>query len=147
MSAASTPSNVSLNALYIEAIELTRRATTPPPPEVNPTETLCHKAKATQDKLYAELRDKLPGIVRGAASHGKTTADLLTFSGNEKYNDDFSYLFLLKGPRDREQKYDLYRHGFMPLFDRLTKDVVPFQLMFTWVPGCNLNKVTLEWSA
>ena len=135
-----------LNALYTEAIELTRRATTPPPPEVNPTETLCHKAKTAQDTLYSELFDKLPDIVRAAATQGKTTADLLTFSGNEKYTDDFSYLFLMKGPRDREQKYDLYRYGFVPLFDRLTRDVVPFQLMFTWVPGCNLNKVTLEWS-
>lgn len=142
----SNPKTVSLNALYTEAIELARRASSPPPADVNPTETLCQKAKVAQDKLFDVLLDKLPDIVRAAATQGRTTADVLTFSGNDKFCDDFSYLFLMKGPRDREQKYDLYRYGFVPLFDRLTRDVVPFQLMFTWVPGCNLNKVTLEWS-
>lgn len=136
-----------LSILYDEAIDLTRRSVSPAPLDADPTEALCHNAKRAQDKLFAELFEKLPDSVRTAAAQGRTTAELLTFSGNEKYDDEFSYLFLVKGPRDREQKYDLYRYGFRPLHDRLAQGVLPFTLNFTWVPGCNLNKVTLEWSA
>jgi len=133
-------------ALFQEAVELTKNATRRPPEDVDPTKVLCEKAKISQEKLRRDVLEKIPGIVKTAATEGRSTADILTFSGSEKYDDDFSYLFLLKGPRDREQKYDLYRHGFIPLYDTLLHDVVPFQAMFTWIPGCNLNKVTLEWS-
>lgn len=135
-----------MNSVFNEAVELTRASVHVPVVEENPTAALCANVKIAQDKLRADLLAKLPIIVRGAAGQGRSTVDMLTFSGNEKYDDDFSYLFLLKGPREREQKYDLYRYGFVPLFDTLLNEVTPFQLMFTWVPGCNLNKLTLEWS-
>ena len=132
--------------IFNEAIALAR--TSPPSPfvEDNPTAVLCANVKIAQDKLFAELLQKLPLVVLDAAKQGRYTTDLLVFSGNEKYDADFSYLFLLKGPREREQKYDLFRCGFVPLFDTIMTNVTPFQLMFTWVPGCNLNKLTLEWS-
>lgn len=116
-----------------------------PPKEEDPTSVLCARVKTAQTKLEEELKYLLPSIVRASALQGKKTADLLTFTGSEKYDDEFSFLFLLKGPRDREQKYDLYKHGFVPLFDCLTNEVAPFKLAFTWVPGCNLNKLTLSW--
>lgn len=134
-------------ALFQEAVALMKSATEKPPEDVDPTKVLCEKAKISQEKLRKEVLEKIPTIVKAAAQQGRSTVDVLSFSGNEKYDDDFSYLFLLKGPRDREQKYDLYRHGFVPLFDTLLHDVVPFQAMFTWIPGCNLNKVTLEWGS
>ena len=137
---------MALTTLFNETVALSRASTTTPPADEDPTAALCATVKIAQDKLRTELLEKLPTIVRAAASQGRFTADLLTFSGNEKYDDDFSYFFLLKGPRDREQKYDLYRHGFVPLFDTLLVEVPPFQLTFTWIPGCNLNKLTLEWS-
>lgn len=137
---------MALTDLFNEAIELARTSEAVPACEENPTATLCANVKIAQEKLRADLLSKLPDVVRRAASQGRYTVDLLTFSGNEKYDDDFSYLFLMKGPRDKEQRYDLYRYGFVPLYDTLLGDVGPFQLMFTWIPGCNLNKLTLEWS-
>ncbi len=137
---------MSFTSLFQEAVELTRSSVHVPCIDENPVVVLCANAKTAQDKLRDELLAKLPQLVRSSAGQGRSTVDLLTFSGNEKYDDDFSYLFLLKGPREREQKYDLFRHGFVPLFDTLLTDVTPFQLMFTWIPGSNTNKLTLEWS-
>lgn len=137
---------MALTYLYNETVALTREATEIPPAEDDPTAALCERVKIAQDKLRHDLNEKLPDLVRAAALQGRSSTALLTFSGNDKYDDDFSYLFLLKGPRDREQKYDLYRHGFVPLYDTLLNEVTPFQMLFTWIPGCNLNKLTLEWS-
>jgi hypothetical protein len=138
--------SVSFAPLYNEVVALSRASSVQPPLEENPTETLCARVKKAQEKLRDELLENIPSIVRVAATQGRSVADVLTFSGNEKYDAEFSYLFLLKGPRDREQKYDLYRHGFVPLFDTLMGDVPPFQLLFSWLPGCNLNKLTVEWT-
>lgn len=137
---------MTLILLYNEAVELTKACTAAPTPDVDPTAVLCEKAKASQEKLRSELLVKVPMAVRAAAIQGKSSVDILSFTGSEKFEDDFSYLFLLKGPRDREQKYDLYRHGFVPLYDTLMNDVVPFPLTMKWVPGCNLNTLTLEWA-
>ena len=138
---------MALTTLFNEAVELSRAVAETPIADEDPTAALCATVKIAQDTLQRELVDKLPSIVRTAASQGRSTADLLTFSGNEKYDDEFSYLFLVKGPRDREQKYDLYRHGFVPLYDTLSREVHPFKILFTWIPGCNLNKLTLEWGS
>ena len=137
--------NMTFTSLFSEVVQLTKLASTLPPIDEDPTAVLCEHAGIAQNKLRDEIIEKIPIIARAAASQGRSTVDLLSFNGSQKYDDDFSYLFLLKGPRDREQKYDLYKHGFSSLFETLTHDVSPFKLTFTWVPGCNLNKLTLTW--
>lgn len=135
----------SFEDLFREVVALTKNSKEVHEVEVHPTLVLCSRVAQVQDKLKQELFEKIPECVRCAAGKGKNAADILTFTGNEKYDDDFSYLFLLKGPRDREQKYDLHRHGFNPLIDILSREVNPFEVTFTWVPGCNMNKVTVSW--
>ena len=137
---------MALTDLFHEVVEITKYASNLPPIDEDPTVALCEKVVVVQEKLRKELLERLPSIVRAAASQGRSSIDLLTFNGSDKYDDDFSYLFLLKGPRDREQKYDLHTHGFSPLYNTLVRDVFPFELTFTWVPGCNLNKLTLGWT-
>lgn len=133
--------------LYDDVVRTARLVTDPPPLDADPTAILCERITLVQKKLRDDLLEKFPGIVKDAAALGKTTADLLAFSGNEKYDDDFSYLFLLKGPRDREQKYDLYQHGFIPLYETLAMDVTPFGMHFTWIPGANQNRVSVHWDS
>ena len=132
--------------LFEKACEVSTSVTTPPPPEPDLTSELVFAVSPVQKQLYGELVDSLETTVLEAAKMGRRHADVLTFHGNEKYKDtDFSYLFLLKGPRDREQRADVFEHGFVPLFDTLMYHFLPFTTQFVWVPGANVNKVRVHW--
>ena len=132
--------------LFEKARELSSAVTTPPPPEPDLTSELVYAVVPIQQQLRKDLADALESAVMEAARLGKRHADVLTFHGNEKYNDtDYSYLFLIKGPRDREQRVDIFEHGFIPLFDSLSYDFLPFTLHFVWVPGANVNKLRVSW--
>ena len=132
--------------LFEKARQLSASVTTPPPPELDLTEELVRTVIPIQQELRRELADALDTAVLDAARHGNRHASLLTFHGNEKYKDtDFSYLFLIKGPRDREQRADVFEHGFVPLYDTLAYDVLPFTLQFVWVPGANANTLRVHW--
>lgn len=132
--------------LFTKARELSSHVKTPPPPEPDLTANLISTVAPLQNALRKEIADTLEETVLAAAALGKRHADVLTFHGNEKYKDsDFSYLFLLKGPRDREQRVDVFEHGFVPLYDTLAYDFLPFTLQFKWIPGANVNKLRVHW--
>jgi hypothetical protein len=134
--------------LFHEALLLTREASivSPPTIEEHPTAAVCSKISPVQVRLKQSLLKRIPALVREAASQGRTSVDLLAFRGNDKFEDhEFSYLFLLKGPRDHEQHRDLRKYGYVPLLNTLVNDVMPFGLVFRWIPGANLNKLILEW--
>lgn len=139
--------------LFAEAVHLTASATSTPSAEHVPTlaEVAAHAADA-QRKLLAALRARLPDTVLAAAREGKTSAIALVFNGTEKFEsqspdyEDFSILFLLRGPRDRGQLEALYCCGFVPLLETLHAELAPFKVQHSWVPGSNANHVTVYWA-
>lgn len=144
-----------LSSLFFEASHLTR--STPiqsipsqlqqdaAPAEEDSIPTIVHQASQQQEKLKTELLLKIPDCVRLAASKGLLSTNILTFHGNDKFQQEFSYLFLLKGPRNREQRDLLSAAGFVPLLDTLRSECNPFEVRHTWMPGTNENHVTLFW--
>jgi len=132
--------------LFQKARDISSSITTPPPPDPDLTVALVEQITPVQHRLLRELIDSLEKNVLASAHVGKTYADILTFHGSEKYDDtEFSYLFLIKGPRDRDQRVDLSRHGFRPLYDSILSDIRPFSLQFVWIPGANVNKLRVNW--
>ena len=139
----------SFDSLFYEALQLT--STAPYVPEITaPVESIAdvvRKAAECQMALKDELLAKVPDAVRIAAGRGMTSNDILEFSGSDRYKTkgEFSYLFLLKGPRDREQRDALFAAGFVPLIEILRFEMAPFEVRHSWTPGTNANKVTLVW--
>jgi hypothetical protein len=137
----------SFDSLFYEALQLSSTAPCVPQGPVESIDDVVRKAAECQMALKAELLLKVPDAVRIAAGKGMTSSDILEFSGSDRYKGEFSYLFLLKGPRDREQRDALFAAGFVPLIEVLRFDMAPFEVRHSWTPGTNANKVTLVWPA
>lgn len=95
-------------------------------------------ARAAQDRLFETLLHGFEGLVRGAAAEGKHEVDLLAFEGADTFNNEFCYLYLLKGPRQPEA-------GIQPLLPELRRAVAPFRLRHVWRPGTVQNKLVVSW--
>lgn len=140
----------SFDTLFYEALQLSSTAPYVPQSLDAPIESIddvVRKAAECQMALKDELLLKVPDAVRIAAGRGMTSNDILEFSGSDRYKGkgEFSYLFLLKGPRDREQRDALFAAGFVPLIEILRFEMAPFEVRHSWTPGTNANKVTLVW--
>lgn len=139
--------------LFYEAVHLSSTAshttTTTLPVEASSdaTDDVIATASALQIKLKEVITKKIPDAVRMAAGSGSTTAVVLEFNGGDKFEGEFSYLFLLKGPRDREQRDALVSRGFVPLLPILQHELTPFDVRHSWTPGTNSNRLTLVWPA
>jgi hypothetical protein len=136
-----------IRALYVEAVHAAHTAETPTDDDVfvDPVTILCEDAALSQSKLRGKLLDVLPEAVKAAASRGKYSTALLEFSGSDKFDDNFSYLFLLKGPRDTPQQNDLAARGFVPLYTSMYHELRPFVLNYQWTPGTNSNALSVSW--
>jgi hypothetical protein len=133
-------------ALYNEAIRISHTAEpTDDDAFVDSVASLCADAAQAQATLRDNLLAELPAKVKAAASKGKFSATILEFAGADKFDDNFSYLFLLKGPRDLPQQNDLAARGFVPLYTSLYYRMSPFLVNFQWTPGTNLNSLTVSW--
>lgn len=145
-----------LSSLFFEASHLSKSSTETPPTDdfatfpssdfasVPDPLAVIAKASVVQKKLKDDILLKVPDCVRLAASKGKLSTDVLTFGGNDQY-DDFSYLFLLKGPRNKDQRDLLFGNGYVPLLETLRRELVPFEVRHVWVGGTNENRLVLTW--
>lgn len=106
---------------------------------------LAARLKAAQDKLQAQIETSLPNIVREAASKGDTRAVVLRFSGAELFDDEYCYLFLLRGGRRNEDTRLLRAAGFGPLLYKLRAAFAPFRVHHLWISSTNQNEVSVSW--
>jgi hypothetical protein len=124
-------------------------------------------AKA-QEELCRRVHETLDEKVRTAAAAGQRGVKILSFAGPEKFDwtprgdtttdaaadtatdDDsgsatFSYLFLVKGPREYEAREDLVRDGVGTVLQTLRDDLAPFGVRHEWDQATNHNSVTVFW--
>ena len=94
---------------------------------------------AAQDLLLAALTEGLAERVLQAAREGKHELDLLAFQGSDTFDGEFCYLYLLKGPRQREE-------GVHPLLPRLRRELSPFVVRHVWKAGTVQNRVVVAWA-
>lgn len=106
---------------------------------------LAARLKAAQDKLQAKIEASLPGAVREAASKGDTRAVVLQFSGADLFEEEFCYLFLLRGGRRHEDTRLLRAAGFGPLLYRLRTAFAPFRVHHLWISSTNQNELSVSW--
>ena len=64
---------------------------------------------------------------------------VLVFDGNDTYDGEFFYLFLLKGPRQADP-------GIRPLLATLRRALAPFRVVHEWKTGTVQNRVYVTWS-
>lgn len=114
---------------------------------------------AAQARLSAEVKERLPGAVRAAAAGGERVAKLLEFAGTDAFrssspedgssadDEDFCYLFLLKGPHvaNRAQRDDFQASGGVPLLPYLRRELHPFRVRHVWDRSTNNNLLLAEW--
>ena len=107
---------------------------------------------AAQDELVGRITEGLEETVMAAARTGKRYAEALSFSGPEKFQwvpegeelkdeHTFSYLFLVKGPRDEREELA----GFKALVARLREELAPFAVRHDWDQSTNRNAVLVSW--
>lgn len=129
-----------LHALYTEARALTA-ASLREQQRREEEERAAHEAAvaAAQDRLLGRLLNGLEDRVREAASEGKREVELLVFEGNETFDGEFFYLYLLKGPRDRRGA------RVVPLLRTMQQSLAPFSVKHIWKLGTTQNQVVLAW--
>lgn len=98
---------------------------------------------AEQERLFQTLVEAMPSAVLDAAREGRRTAVLLNFEGADKFGD-FCYLYLLKGPRVRNEMYEI---GASPLLNRLRSLLrcAGFCVHHAWQRATNENTLAVSW--
>jgi len=102
------------------------------------------KAKTAEEATAALLKTALEGLddkVMEAARAGETAATLLEFEGSERFDEENSLLYLVKGPR-REGKEFFTTLGVIPFVDRLQLAIQPFRVQLTYDQETNMNFVS-----
>ena len=146
---AAPPPDFRADALYREAVDLSAAAARRD--EDLARERLAALAaglRAAQDSLLAELERRAQQLVPQAAAEGKRSADVLAFKGADMYasgEEQFCYLYLVCGPRERAHRDELRAMGVEPLLSRLRREFRPFDVRHAWNPATNDNAVTLSW--
>jgi hypothetical protein len=104
------------------------------------------RLRAEVARLRAELLSALPGAVREAAAAGQRAAVLLRFQGADKLGD-YCYLYMIKGPRDRDEKNRLRAWRVRPLLHDLGEALRQqgFKLHHAWQRSTNENTLTVMW--
>ena len=148
------PSQIEVPAVWMSRAELERLARE----ARDVADAVVHKAKVAcddekraleqrikqeQDRLFAQLTTALPAIVKAAAEQGHRHAVLCAFDGGDKF-DEFCTLYLLKGPRDRQERKEL---DVVPVLNRLHRMVrgTGFSVAHAWQRATNHNEVTITW--
>lgn len=98
---------------------------------------------AAQDRLLTTLLEGFTEKVRRAAHEGKRETELLAFNGGDTFDDQFCYLFLLKGPRSTDRDAC---PGVVPLLGTLQNRVAPFRLRHVWKQGTVQNSLVASWA-
>lgn len=137
----------SLTALAAEARRLTAQAAfDAEAAERAAREATAARIREEQHRLYEEIMRGLPEAVRRAACEGRACVDLLSFQGVQRY-DEFTYLYMLKGPVTPQERADMKAMGLKPLMARLRRELTPagFRLRHDWDRATHENTLTVSW--
>lgn len=101
---------------------------------------------AEQERMHAVIMSALPPAVRMAAANGQRVATILEFSGADKL-DEFSYLYMLKGPHGHDQRNEMRAMGVKPLLPRLRRELqaAGFGVHHAWQRATNQNTLAVTW--
>lgn len=102
------------------------------------------RLRAEQDRMLELILANVPAAVREAASKGHRVATLLAFAGADKL-DEFSYLYMLKGPHKHEQRQEMRAMGARPLIYRVRDALRPFAVHHAWQRATNENTLSVSW--
>ncbi len=144
------PAVVNMAELYAEAVALSAQACVQAQKQAEDREReLARKTALAQDALVAQVLASAPVAVRAAASQGERSAVVLEFGGGDVYGaaeeEQLSYLYLLKGPRESARRRELTAYGFEPLLMRLRRTLVPFRVDHVWEQATNVNYISVSW--
>lgn len=116
-------------------------------------ERVAHEAAVAvaQERLLTHLLAGLEDRVREAAGQGRTEAELLEFNGNDTFDGEFCYLYLLKGPRGQKDRQGPGRAQdpsprVWPLLRTLRTALAPFVVRHLWKTGTVQNSVAVSWA-
>lgn len=140
---------VSMGELYAEAVALSAKACLQAQKAAEDEDReLVRKTTQAQDALFGKVLAAAPDAIRAAASQGARAASVLEFQGADMFEsagDQFSYLFLLKGPKESPRRRDLTAFGFEPLLLKLRRVLAPFRVNHVWDQATNSNCVHVAW--
>jgi hypothetical protein len=158
-----------LSALFVHARETsTNAAVDNLKREAEARREFVTRVAKTQEELCRRVHETLDEKVRTAAAAGQRGVKILSFAGPEKFewtppetppadagadsdkdadesSATFSYLFLVKGPREYEAREDLVSDGVGTLLQTLRDDLAPFGVRHEWDQATNHNSVTVFW--
>ena len=111
------------------------------------TEALAVSIRAAQDAMLEDIAVGLSDRLERAAVDGERSLRVLEFKGGDTYADtDLNVLYLVKGPREPEQRDAFREMGLRPLLARIRDVLGPFfAVRHTWEQATNGNAVALEW--
>jgi len=131
--------------VFQDAVRLASESAFVPEDPEKSTRDIVVETTALQAQLRTRIMGKFSETVLAAAGLGRCYVDVLAFGGTEKYEDDYSFLFLIKGARDDAQRNEMGAAGFVPLLETLRHELAPFEVRHTWAAGSNKNKITVLW--
>lgn len=144
---AEVPSADDLKALYADAVRLSAGAVADAEAaRVAEKASMGERLRAEQDRLFGLIMEGVPGAVREAAAAGHRVATVLTFEGGDKL-DEFSYLYMLKGPYTPDAKAEMRELGASPLLPRLRAalNAAGFRVWHAWQRATNDNALVVSW--
>lgn len=158
-----------LAALFVHAREVSAKAAVDNlAREAEARREFVTRVAKAQEELCRRVHETLDEKIRTAAAAGQRGVKILSFAGPEKFewtppgdttddaadtaaddadaaNATFSYLFLVKGPREYEAREDLVRDGVGTVLQTLRDDLAPFGVRHEWDQATNHNSVTVFW--
>lgn len=136
---------MSIPDLYAEAQVATVAAVrTQEANEAEALQSMGVRLRAEQDRLVTLILSNLAPVVREAAASGRRVATILAFSGADKL-DEFSYLYMLKGPHKHEHRQEMKAMGASPLIHSLRRALAPFMVHHAWQRASNDNVLSVSW--
>ena len=107
------------------------------------TEAAAHVSAVSlaQSQLLSRLLDGFQERVMEAAREGRCEMELLAFEGGDTFDDEFCYLYLLRGPRQP----DSFNSGIAPLLPALRGSLAPFRVRHVWKQGTVQNSLVVAW--
>ena len=141
------PDSDALRALARRALELTNAAVTRVEEDrVAALAATGARMRAEQDILFKQVMCSLPAAVCDAASAGRRTAHLRHFAGGDLLAE-FSVLYMLKGPHNKDDRAEMRAMGVKPLMGRLRNMLTSagFGLHLSWQRATNQNLLSVTW--
>lgn len=164
--ALTAPSAEALTALFVHAREVSAKAAADNlAREAQARREFVDRVAKVQEELCRRVYETLDETIRTAAAAGQRSVKVLSFEGPEKFawlpaSDDtvgdttddgdtakqtFSYLFLVKGPREYEVREELARDGLGTVLQTLRNELAPFGVRHEWDQATNHNSVSVFW--